>query len=93
MPPSFLVFSTLVLLNMCLLHIAHGRDPSLLSIIAGMNDECKEKEHVETLCQTCAKRTKSNIVYPMCCYGQEGAKEWCVRYTNYGKQPVYYGNP
>ncbi|XP_073988133.1 uncharacterized protein [Rhodnius prolixus] len=88
MPSPLLVFCTIMLVNLCLWQIALGRELHMETIIAGPRDECKENEHVETLCQTCAKRTKSNIVYPMCCFGQEEAKEWCDRYTKYGRHPL-----
>ena len=48
------------------------------------NDECHSDGDVMTLCQRCAKTTKSHIVYPMCCQNQEEAREWCDRYLNFG---------
>lgn len=39
---------------------------------------------VETLCQKCAKYTKSTIVYPMCCGDLEEARLWCQSYIDFG---------
>ncbi|XP_075212757.1 uncharacterized protein LOC142319400 isoform X2 [Lycorma delicatula] len=47
-------------------------------------DMCKEQEEIQTLCQRCAKSTKSNIVYPMCCSNQEEARTWCEKYVHFG---------
>lgn len=38
------------------------------------------------VCQHCAKQTKSNIAYPMCCTNEDDAYNWCGQYINYGKK-------
>ncbi|XP_015521029.1 uncharacterized protein LOC107225167 [Neodiprion lecontei] len=38
----------------------------------------------ESICQRCAKKTKSPVVYPWCCTNHEGAREWCENYLFYG---------
>ncbi|RZF33163.1 hypothetical protein LSTR_LSTR004849 [Laodelphax striatellus] len=39
-----------------------------------LEDKCNTDESVQILCQTCAKVTKSEIVYPMCCTNKEDAR-------------------
>ncbi|XP_039280978.1 uncharacterized protein LOC120350642 [Nilaparvata lugens] len=51
-----------------------------------LEDKCNTVESVQILCQTCAKVTKSEIVYPMCCTNKEDARIWCDRYTSFGIQ-------
>lgn len=53
--------------------------------LTGTAPLCAQAE-VETLCQRCAKVTKSEVVYPLCCQDKEDAREWCVLYLNYGLQ-------
>ncbi|XP_054282788.1 uncharacterized protein LOC128999985 [Macrosteles quadrilineatus] len=48
--------------------------------------ECDTSDDVQTLCQRCAKSTKSNIVYPMCCRDREEARNWCSHYLAFGIQ-------
>ncbi|XP_046746593.1 uncharacterized protein LOC124411497 [Diprion similis] len=38
----------------------------------------------DSICQRCAKQTKSPVVYPWCCTNHEGAREWCENYLFYG---------
>lgn len=44
----------------------------------------KHDPKVEELCQRCAKTTKSDMVYPMCCGDEEATREWCQEYLAYG---------
>ncbi|XP_015599542.1 uncharacterized protein LOC107269798 [Cephus cinctus] len=39
-----------------------------------------------SLCQKCAKETKSDVVYPWCCTNHEGARTWCENYLYFGLQ-------
>ncbi|KAF5299684.1 hypothetical protein FQA39_LY11479 [Lamprigera yunnana] len=51
-----------------------------LEIITGCHIDSK----LQDTCQRCAKQTKSNIVYPMCCSNEDDAFLWCQRYIGYG---------
>ncbi|BES88525.1 Hypothetical protein NTJ_01331 [Nesidiocoris tenuis] len=53
-------------------------------------DECLTSERVTELCQKCAIKSKSNIVYPMCCEAREEAREWCERFLAYGLHDLAY---
>nr|CAD7462436.1 unnamed protein product [Timema tahoe] len=44
------------------------------------------REEIDTLCQRCAKSTKSSLVYPMCCQNKEEVMDWCKRYISFGIQ-------
>ncbi|XP_034244881.1 uncharacterized protein LOC117647285 [Thrips palmi] len=48
------------------------------------DNACYHDAEVETLCQRCAKTTKSPVVFPMCCNDKEEAREWCKRYLEFG---------
>ncbi|KAL0273459.1 UNVERIFIED_CONTAM: hypothetical protein PYX00_006115 [Menopon gallinae] len=56
------------------------------SLIPTTETDCDRNAEIETLCQRCAKQTKSNLVYPMCCENREEAREWCQKYMNFGLQ-------
>ncbi|GLV42679.1 uncharacterized protein CBL_03419 [Carabus blaptoides fortunei] len=45
---------------------------------------CERNAEVEINCQKCAKVTKSDIVYPMCCSDKDEAYRWCYNYVNFG---------
>ncbi|KAH8418629.1 hypothetical protein KR222_007627, partial [Zaprionus bogoriensis] len=47
--------------------------------------QCEMDQATMELCMRCAKVTKSEIIYPMCCNNDDGVKDWCYEY-------VYYGN-
>lgn len=47
---------------------------------------CEKNTEVDITCQKCAKITKSNVVYPMCCTDKEDAYRWCYKYINFGLQ-------
>ncbi|XP_052841289.1 uncharacterized protein LOC128255624 [Drosophila gunungcola] len=47
--------------------------------------QCEKDSNAMELCMRCAKVTKSDIVYPVCCSNDDGIKDWCREY-------VYYGN-
>ncbi|CAG2063079.1 unnamed protein product [Timema podura] len=49
-------------------------------------DNLATKEEIDTLCQRCAKSTKSSLVYPMCCQNKEEVMDWCKRYISFGIQ-------
>ncbi|XP_018336809.1 uncharacterized protein LOC108745184 [Agrilus planipennis] len=54
------------------------------SLNPDMVKECESNRKVEAICQLCAKRTKSVIVYPMCCSNEEDVYTWCLNYLNFG---------
>ncbi|KAK7579831.1 hypothetical protein V9T40_000460 [Parthenolecanium corni] len=39
---------------------------------------------VQDVCQRCAKETKSDVVYSMCCSNQDEAQTWCLKAIHYG---------
>ncbi|PNF15644.1 hypothetical protein B7P43_G15601, partial [Cryptotermes secundus] len=45
---------------------------------------CSSDNDTETLCQRCAKSTKSITLYPLCCDKKETVREWCESYLNFG---------
>ncbi|KAF6215083.1 hypothetical protein GE061_009832 [Apolygus lucorum] len=45
---------------------------------------CNTSSEVLKLCQRCAVKSQSKIVYPLCCDGMEEAREWCNEYLNFG---------
>ncbi|KAH8371805.1 hypothetical protein KR093_008921, partial [Drosophila rubida] len=47
--------------------------------------QCEINQTTMELCMRCAKVTKSEIIYPMCCNNDDSVKDWCYDY-------VYYGN-
>ncbi|KAL7735726.1 hypothetical protein ACLKA6_019982 [Drosophila palustris] len=47
--------------------------------------QCEMNQATMELCMRCAKVTKSEIIYPMCCNNDDSVKDWCFDY-------VYYGN-
>ncbi|EDV54909.1 uncharacterized protein LOC6546693 [Drosophila erecta] len=47
--------------------------------------QCEKDSNTMELCMRCAKVTKSEFVYPMCCGNEDGIKVWCREY-------VYFGN-
>ncbi|KAK3925392.1 Reticulon-2 [Frankliniella fusca] len=61
--------------------------PDSASVMPEDNACYKDEGGVEELCQRCAKLTKSNVVYPMCCEDHDAAREWCFSYVNFhGRQ-------
>ncbi|XP_026290290.1 uncharacterized protein LOC113214972 [Frankliniella occidentalis] len=53
------------------------------SVTIAADNACYQNEEVEELCQMCAKKTKSNVVYPMCCQDEEEVRQWCDAYVNF----------
>jgi len=45
---------------------------------------CEIDSKLQDTCQRCAKATKSNVVYPMCCSNEDEAYVWCQKYMGYG---------
>ncbi|KAK4873528.1 hypothetical protein RN001_015557 [Aquatica leii] len=45
---------------------------------------CHIDSKLQDTCQRCAKQTKSNVVYPMCCSNEDDVFVWCQRYIGYG---------
>ena len=48
--------------------------------------KCDRNLETMELCMRCAKVTKSEIVYPMCCDNEDSVKDWCFEYIYYGSQ-------
>ncbi|XP_017090841.1 uncharacterized protein [Drosophila bipectinata] len=48
--------------------------------------QCEKDTATMELCMRCAKVTKSQIIYPMCCSNDDGIKDWCNAYVFYGDQ-------
>lgn len=45
---------------------------------------CHIDSKLQDTCQRCAKITKSNVVYPLCCSNEDDVFVWCQRYLEYG---------
>ncbi|EEB11382.1 conserved hypothetical protein [Pediculus humanus corporis] len=71
-------------------NLAYGKPydmwSSFQSLIPKSETDCDLSDEIETLCQKCAKQTKSSVVYPMCCQNREEAREWCQKYISFGLQ-------
>ena len=48
--------------------------------------KCEADNTKMELCMRCAKETKSEIVYPLCCANEDGVQDWCQDYVYFGKQ-------
>ncbi|XP_034477652.1 uncharacterized protein LOC117784112 [Drosophila innubila] len=46
--------------------------------------QCEMDQATMELCMRCAKVTKSEIIYPMCCNNDDRVKDWCYDYVFYG---------
>lgn len=42
----------------------------------------KEPEHKE-MCEKCAKVSRNQFVYPLCCSNDQQVGDWCHKYINY----------
>ncbi|BFG05522.1 uncharacterized protein DMAD_04239 [Drosophila madeirensis] len=51
--------------------------------------QCEMNGSTMELCMRCAKVTKSEIIYPMCCSNDDGIKDWCHAYVYYGNDEGY----
>lgn len=51
--------------------------------------QCEMDQATMELCMRCAKVTKSEIIYPMCCNNDDGVKDWCHEYVYYGKDESF----
>ncbi|XP_022217821.2 LOW QUALITY PROTEIN: uncharacterized protein LOC111071034 [Drosophila obscura] len=51
--------------------------------------QCEINGSTMELCMRCAKVTKSEIIYPMCCNNDDGIKDWCHAYVYYGDDEGY----
>lgn len=45
---------------------------------------CFDDPATMDLCQRCAKESKSNIVFPLCCSNVDNVKKWCGEYIYFG---------
>lgn len=59
----------------------------------GLSDEtilkvqqCEVDPDKMELCMRCAKETKSELVYPLCCANEDDVLNWCNDYVYYGRQ-------
>ncbi|XP_055907828.1 uncharacterized protein LOC129942784 [Eupeodes corollae] len=48
--------------------------------------KCDMDMDVMELCMRCAKVTKSQIVYPLCCDDEDDVQNWCQRYLFFGQK-------
>lgn len=46
--------------------------------------KCDKDMDTMELCMRCAKVTKSEIVYPLCCANEDSVKTWCHDYIYFG---------
>ncbi|EDW77049.1 uncharacterized protein Dwil_GK22162 [Drosophila willistoni] len=46
--------------------------------------QCERDASTMELCMRCAKVTKSEFVYPMCCNNDDSIKDWCKAYVYFG---------
>ncbi|XP_032590609.1 uncharacterized protein LOC6559295 [Drosophila grimshawi] len=51
--------------------------------------QCEMDQTTMELCMRCAKVTKSEIIYPMCCNNDDSVKDWCHAYVYYGNDEGY----
>lgn len=51
--------------------------------------QCEKDQTTMELCMRCAKVTKSEIIYPMCCNNDDSVKDWCHDYVYYGDDEGY----
>ena len=40
-------------------------------------------EKVHDICETCAKLTRSEVAFPLCCKNIDGVREWCQEYFDF----------
>lgn len=48
--------------------------------------QCEVDLEKMELCMRCAKETKSELVYPLCCADEDEVLGWCHDYIFFGKQ-------
>ncbi|EDW10318.2 uncharacterized protein LOC6580552 [Drosophila mojavensis] len=51
--------------------------------------QCERDQATMELCMRCAKITKSQIIYPMCCNNDDDIKVWCHEYVYYNNEEGY----
>ncbi|GIY85315.1 hypothetical protein CDAR_317751 [Caerostris darwini] len=47
------------------------------------NNKCRHGGEVRNLCEKCAKVTKNEVVFPLCCQNKIGVAEWCREFLDY----------
>lgn len=47
--------------------------------------QCEDNIERMELCMRCAKESKSQIVYPLCCANEDKVGDWCHDYIYYGQ--------
>ncbi|XP_071038970.1 uncharacterized protein [Parasteatoda tepidariorum] len=47
------------------------------------DNECRHGGQIRDLCERCAKVTKNELVFPMCCSEQKGVRRWCKEFLDY----------
>ncbi|KAL5285941.1 hypothetical protein ACFFRR_007555 [Megaselia abdita] len=48
--------------------------------------QCENDMDKMELCMRCAKETKSELVYPLCCADEDDVQGWCHEYIFFGRQ-------
>uniref|UniRef100_A0A4Q8K5N5 U20-Liphistoxin-Lsp1a_1 n=1 Tax=Liphistius sp. SGP-2016 TaxID=1905180 RepID=A0A4Q8K5N5_9ARAC len=46
-------------------------------------NQCKNGGPIRDLCERCAKFTKNEIVFPLCCGNKEKVRDWCQNFLGY----------
>lgn len=46
-------------------------------------EDCSFGSELRNTCEKCAKLTKSDLAYSMCCSGKDGVRSWCFDFLNY----------
>lgn len=84
------VLILLIIFNF-IISISHGlpvvdsNKINLDSASVGKNvvEDCSFGSELRNTCEKCAKLTKSDLAYSMCCSGKDGVRNWCFDFLNY----------
>ncbi|KAG8188577.1 hypothetical protein JTE90_007183 [Oedothorax gibbosus] len=47
------------------------------------DNKCRHGGEVRNLCEKCAKVTKNEVVFPLCCQDKKGVASWCREFLDY----------
>ncbi|GFS55988.1 uncharacterized protein NPIL_609882 [Nephila pilipes] len=47
------------------------------------DNKCRHGGEVRNLCEKCAKVTKNEVVFPLCCQNKIGVATWCKEFLDY----------
>ncbi|KAF8786208.1 uncharacterized protein LOC129972183 [Argiope bruennichi] len=51
--------------------------------INSKDNKCRHGGEVRNLCEKCAKVTKNEVVFPLCCQNKIGVAAWCKEFLDY----------